>query len=68
MDSIKNLFASKTVWGGLTALVAGVVGLFGYNLDGADQASLVELGTSIAASVGGIVAIIGRVVASKKIG
>lgn len=68
MDGIKNLFASKTVWGGIAALLAGVVGLLGYNIGAEDQASLVELGTGIAAAVGGIVAIVGRVVASKRIG
>jgi hypothetical protein len=68
MDGIKNLLASKTVWGGLAALAAGIVGLFGYSVSPADSAQAIELGTGLASAVGGLVAIVGRVVASKKIG
>ena len=64
----KSWWASKTVWGGLLALVAGVAGVFGYQLLPADQSALVEIGAAIASSVGGAIAIWGRVRASKGIG
>lgn len=68
MEDFKGMFASKTVWGGIVALLAGVLGLLGYTVNAADQATLIEMATAVAASVGGVIAIYGRVKASKKIG
>lgn len=61
----KSLFVSKTFWGGLIAIIAGVLGFFGYQLLPADQAALVDGGAALAASLGGVIAIWGRVKASK---
>ena len=61
----KSLFVSKTFWGGLIAIIAGVLGFFGYQLLPADQAALVDGGAALAASLGGAIAIWGRVKASK---
>ena len=68
MDDFKSLWASKTFWGGLIAVLAGVLGFFGYQLLPDDQAALVEGGSAVAAAIGGVIAIWGRVKASKKIG
>ena len=65
MDDFKSLFASRTFWGGALAVVAGILGFFGYQIGGPDQAALIEAGSAIAASVGGVIAIWGRVKASK---
>jgi uncharacterized membrane protein len=67
MNSSKSFFASSTVWGGLVALIAAVLGAFGYGFAEADQAQAAEWITTIAGGLGGIVAIIGRVRASKRI-
>lgn len=67
MDDFKSLFVSKTFWGGLIAVVAGVLGFFGYQIGGQDQSAIIEAGAGIAASIGGLIAIIGRVKASKLI-
>ena len=67
MDDIKSIFASKTFWGGLIAVAAGILGFFGYQIGGADQAAIIETVTAVAASVGGLIAIIGRIKASKLI-
>ena len=67
MDDFKSLFASKTFWGGALAVVAGILGFFGYQIGGPDQAALIEAGSAIAASVGGVIAIIGRIKATKEI-
>lgn len=64
----KSALASKAVWGGIIAVVAGIVGLWGYSVSPADQASIVDAVSSIAAGVGGAIAIIGRILATKKIG
>ena len=61
----KSIFASRTFWGGATAVVAGILGFFGYTLLPADQAVLVDGGAAVAASIGGLIAIWGRVKASK---
>ena len=67
-ENNKSWWASKTVWGGLLALVAGVAGVFGYQLLPEDQAALIDGGAALAASLGGVIAIWGRVRASKGIG
>ena len=67
-ESNKNWWASRTVWGGLIALIAGALGVFGYTLLPEDQAALIDGRSALAASLGGIIAIWGRVRASRQIG
>lgn len=64
----KSMFASKAVWGGIIAVLASVAGIWGYSVTPADQAQIVDLVASLAAGVGGGIAIVGRILASKKIG
>jgi hypothetical protein len=68
MNDYKSLLASKTVWGGFLALFAGFAGIFGYSISPADQVQAVDAVASVASSIGGIVAIYGRVKATKVIG
>ena len=68
MNDVKSLFASKTFWGALVAVAAGVIGLFGYAVTPEDQAWLVDSIAAAGAIVGGLVAVYGRVKASKRIG
>jgi hypothetical protein len=68
MDDFKSIFSSKTFWGGAMAVVAGILGVFGYTVLPEDQAALIDGGAAIAAAMGGMIAIWGRAVASKKIG
>lgn len=65
MDDNKKWYQSKGVWGGLAAVVAGVGAAFGLDLD---AGQLTEVMLALGAAVGGIIAIIGRMKASKKIG
>lgn len=74
MDQTKSWYASTTIWGGVVAAVAGMAGIFGYSITPADQAALsdsigqvVALVTSVSALGGGLLAIWGRVRASKVI-
>jgi hypothetical protein len=64
----KGLLASKTVWGAAIAVIASVASLFGYSLTDGDQQAIIEIVSTLAASLGGLLAIYGRVKASKKIG
>ena len=68
MDDFKSIFASRTFWGGLLAIAAGILCFFGWTLTADDQQALVDLGVGVAASIGGVVAIWGRVRASRQIG
>lgn len=67
MEDVKGLLASRTVWGGLLALAAGIAGIFGYTITAADTAELANLGAGVASAIGGLVAIFGRIKATKKI-
>ena len=64
----KSAFASKGVWGGLIAVAAGLLAVFGYSISPADQVQLVNLVAGLISAIGGILAIIGRIRATKRIG
>ncbi len=68
MNELKPLVESKTFWGAMMALVSSGVAAGHYTLTPADAASAVDIIVSIISGIGGLVAIYGRVVASKKIG
>lgn len=75
MNETKSILASKGVWGGVIAVLAGAAGFFGYALAPSDATALAEhaesaynAGVAIVGAVGGLIAIWGRVSASKKIG
>lgn len=63
----KPLYASKTFWGGIVAVLAGAAGMIGYVVGPDDQAQLVEIATAAASAVGGVAAIAGRIMATKPI-
>ena len=63
----KKWYESKTIWGGIIALLAAALGAFGYAVDTDMQATIVDLVTVIGTAVGGLLAIIGRIKAHKKV-
>ena len=67
MNQYKKLFESKTFWGGLMAVAAGILGFLGYIFLEADQERVIEIIMSFGAAIGGIIAIYGRISASKLI-
>jgi hypothetical protein len=68
MNEVKTLTQSKTFWGAVVALGGAALALGHYSLSPADAAQAVDLLSGIASAVGGLVAIYGRVVATRKIG
>ncbi|ERS12540.1 hypothetical protein Q673_02700 [Marinobacter sp. EN3] len=64
----KPWWASKTVWGGLVAVIASILAAFGYDIGAADQEAIVGSIVSVVGAVGGLIAVYGRVKASRKIG
>lgn len=67
MDETKSWYMSKTVWGGLIAVAAGAAGAFGYTIAPDDQAQIVDAVVVVATVVGGLLAVFGRVKASKAV-
>jgi hypothetical protein len=67
MHEFKALILSKTFWGAAVALAGAALTLSRYTLTPADAAQAVDLLSGIAGAAGSLLAIYGRVVASKKI-
>jgi hypothetical protein len=67
MNEFKALTESKTFWGAIVALAGSALTLGRYTLTPADAAQAVDLLSGLAGAVGGLIAIYGRVVATKKI-
>jgi hypothetical protein len=68
MSEVKSLLSSKTFWGAVVAVLAGGLSLIGYEFGPADQVEIVNLASGLGAALGGVIAIYGRIVASKRIG
>jgi|DEB0MinimDraft_10_1074344.scaffolds.fasta_scaffold10724_6 uncharacterized membrane protein len=64
----KAWWQSKTIWGGLVVVIAVIAQAFGYTISEGQQADLVDIILSVVAAAGGVMAIAGRVMASKKLG
>lgn len=65
----KPWYLSKGVWGGVVALGSTLAGfVFGIEISAEDQGDLVETALQVAAAAGSIMAIIGRVIATSRIG
>lgn len=67
MYDSQKWYQSKAVWGGILAVLAGVAGAFGYVVDESMQAEGAAIMTALAGSIGGLVAIYGRIKAEKRI-
>lgn len=57
----KEWYQSKTVWGGLLAVVSAVAMAFGYTITEADQLALVDNLATAGAAFGGLLAVYGRI-------
>ena len=67
MYETKKWYQSKTVWGSVVTIGAAIAGVFGYGIDADTQGRIVENISSIVAAAGGLLALVGRLVADKKI-
>jgi hypothetical protein len=68
MEETKSLLASKTVWGGIIVVLSVVASMVGYTISAEDQVALTSFVGEAITLVGGLLAIWGRVTATKKIG
>jgi hypothetical protein len=67
MTDSKAWYLSKTVWGALVAVLASISHLFGFELGILEQGQLIDGLVAIAGSIGGLLALYGRVVANHSI-
>jgi hypothetical protein len=63
MDSFKTWYQSKTVWGGLIAILASLLQATGVELGAETQSELADIAVTLAGAAGGLLAIYGRVTA-----
>ena len=66
-EDVKSIFLSKGFWGSVVTLVAAALSFAHYTVTPADQATIVDLIVAVLGAIGGLIAIYGRVVATKKI-
>lgn len=67
-DDTKHFLASKTIWGAVVAAMAGVLLIMGHPISLTDQTTLINDLTELGVIVGSLLAIYGRITATKKIG
>lgn len=67
---VKSIFATKTFWGGLIAVVPAIFGMLGYTITGDEITSIANHGQVVISEAitvfGAVVAIWGRLTATKK--
>lgn len=68
MTDEKPWYLSKTIWGALVSVAATLAAMFGLPLDAGGQSALTDALLQTVSAVAGIVAILGRVSASSRIG
>lgn len=68
MENMKQWYLSKTVWGALVAILAGLLPVMGMELDAGAQSQLADDFVSLVGAVGGLVAVYGRLTAEKRLG
>lgn len=67
MQNSKPWYASKGVWGGIVALLAGIAAMLGYTIGPDEQATLVNALIGVGGSIGGVLAVYGRVKAKDEV-
>jgi len=68
MLDMKPWYQSKTVWGALIAMSAPLLRGVGLDLAGSDQAVLADALVTLAGTFGGLLALYGRLTATKGVG
>lgn len=68
MNTMKQWYFSKTVWGALIAILASLLQAAGVELDAATQGDMADNAVALAGALGGLIAIYGRLTAEKRLG
>jgi hypothetical protein len=64
----KCWYQSRAIWGALIAIAAGIAGMYGYHITPQDQQTLIELLSALTSAAGGLIALVGRILATHQIG
>jgi hypothetical protein len=67
MNDSKTWYMSKTVWGGVVVILASCANLLGLEIAPEDESGVVDGLTALAAAVGGLIAIWGRISARSRL-
>ncbi|WP_275789852.1 hypothetical protein [Pararhizobium gei] len=67
MDDAKSWYLSKSIWGGVVAVLASCANLLGVDIAPADQIGLTDGLTALVAAAGGLLAIWGRISAKGRL-
>lgn len=67
-EGTKSLFSSRTFWGAIVAAACGIAGIFGAEVTGVEQTAIVDGVSGVGVVIGTVIAIIGRMKATKKVG
>lgn len=68
MEDFKTWYQSRTIWGALIAIGASLAHAGGYSLTAADQGQIADAAVSLAGTMGGLMAIWGRIRATSRVG
>lgn len=66
-DDLKAWYQSRTVWGALIAIAASLANAAGIEVTSGDGAELAELIVAAVGTAGGLVALIGRISARRRV-
>ncbi|WP_337184731.1 hypothetical protein [Shinella sp.] len=67
MSDVKNWYQSRTVWGALIAILASLAHAIGVEVTAGDQAELADLLVAAVGAAGGLMALVGRISASRRV-
>lgn len=65
MYAIKPWYASRSIWGGIIAMLSMIIHQFGYTIAPDDQTTIVEMVSAVTGFIGAGMGIWGRIKASK---
>jgi hypothetical protein len=68
MDSVKPWYLSRTIWASAIAVASTAASIFGLPVDGVDGGALADSILQAVTAISGIVAILGRLGATTRIG
>lgn len=68
MTDTKPWYLSRTIWASLVTIATALAGLIGLPIAGIDNTALTDAILQTVAAISGLVAIVGRIEASRRIG
>ena len=67
MEDFKTWYQSRTIWGAIIAILASLAHAGGDSLTATDQGQIADAAVALAGTIGGLVAIWGRIRATSRV-